>query len=740
MVALEELSDTERLVWDAFPTGRLVNLLTGTAEDDDPAAGEHWGEDRQVRAEVLLALLSGAVRAEPGQAGVVNVQGARVVGSIGLPGATFSHAFSLNRCYIGDGIDLTAATTASVCLSNCHVGRVVVANMKISGTFILNGSHLTGKDEAALNAYGLSVTGDMQGIGGFIAEGGVILQGATIGGSLLLSGAHLDGKDRPALAASLLTVTGVMACNEGFRADGQITLDSASVGMGIAFMDAHLDGKEEAAVSASHLKVGGDMLCNQTTAEGGMNLVASKIGGLLAFNGAHLNGKNEPGINTMTAEIDSLQPDGAHLKGRDEPALNASGLTVTGDMLGVGGFRADGGVILLGARIGGSLVLSGAHLDGKNRPALTASLLTVTGIMQCDKEFRADGQIILDSASVGMSISFTNAHLDGKEEAAVRASHLKVGGGMLCNQTTAEGGMNLLASKIGGLLAFDGAHLNSRTGAALFACMLDVTGDVSFNKHGDEPFHAEGQINMMNGSVGGNLQFRGARLDGKDELALLADGLSVTRLLLCDHGFRANGGISLRNAKIGNLADEKESWPEGLYLDGLAYDEMTDMPAGVRLDWLRQSPEYRAQPYEQLATYYRRLGHDDQARIVLLAKQRARRRQHPLLLRGWGWLQDALAGYGYAPGRALLLLAGAFVTGWLIFRSHRPPAADPAMHPVFNAALYTLDVLVPAPGLGQASDWSPQGAELALAAGLHILGWLLAITVIAAITRSFSRS
>jgi CRISPR-associated protein Csb2 len=44
-------------------------------------------------------------------------------------------------------------------------------------------------------------------------------------------------------------------------------------------------------------------------------------------------------------------------------------------------------------------------------------------------------------------------------------------------------------------------------------------------------------------------------------------------------------------------------------------------------------------------------------------------------------------------------------------------------HPVFNAALYTLDVLIPAPALGQASDFDPQGATLALAAGLHILGW-----------------
>ena len=103
-------------------------------------------------------------------------------------------------------------------------------------------------------------------------------------------------------------------------------------------------------------------------------------------------------------------------------------------------------------------------------------------------------------------------------------------------------------------------------------------------------------------------------------------------------------------------------------------------------------------------------------------------------------LQDVLAGYGYAPGRALLLLAGAFIAGWLVFNTRHPIPVGPGPHPVFNAALYTLDVLIPAPALGQASDFDPQGAELAVAGGLHILGWLLAITVIAAITRSFSRN
>ena len=83
MVVAGDLSDAERRVWDAFPAGSLVEFGTGKAEDDDPAAGEGWGLDRQVRAEVLAALLCGAVEVEPGQIGEIHLRRARVTGEIG---------------------------------------------------------------------------------------------------------------------------------------------------------------------------------------------------------------------------------------------------------------------------------------------------------------------------------------------------------------------------------------------------------------------------------------------------------------------------------------------------------------------------------------------------------------------------------------------------------------------------------------------------------------------------------
>ena len=664
MVIAGDLSDAERRVWDAFPTGRPVVFGTGNAEDDDPAGGEGWGPDRQVRVEVLAALLCGAVEVEPGQAGEIHLDRARVIGKLKFPGATFKHRLRLDECYIGDGIDLKEATTRTLDLRGCHVGAIYLEYAKINGAFNLRGAHLDGKDGPALTADGLTVTAGMFCDQGFQADGEIRLLGASIGGQFNLSGAHLDGKDGPALTADGLTVTGEMFCDQGFQADGEISLLGASIGGQFNLSGAHLDGKDGLALTADGLTVTGEMFCvGGFQADGEIRLLAASIGGQLAFSGAHLDGK-------------------------DGPALTADGLTVTGEMFCDQGFQADGEISLLGASIGGQFNLRGAHLDGKDGPALTAQGLTVTGEMFCDQGFQADGEISLLGASIGGQFNLSGAHLDGKDGPALTADGLTVTAGMLC---------------------VDG-------------------------------FQADGEIRLLAASIGGQFNLRGAHLDGKDRPALNAQRLTVTGEMFCLGGFQADGEISLVSAKLGMLVDERESWPQLLSLGGLTYGDLIYMPARERLDWLNRSVYYSPQPYEQLAGYYRRLGHDDQARRVLLAKQRQRRRQRPWWARWWGWLQDVLAGYGYAPGRALLLLAGAFVAGWLVFSTRHPIPVGPGPHPAFNAALYTLDVLIPAPTLGQASDFDPEGIGLAVAAGLHVLGWLLAITVIAAITRSFSRT
>jgi hypothetical protein len=419
-------------------------------------------------------------------------------------------------------------------------------------------------------------------------------------------------------------------------------------------------------------------------------------------------------------------------------------MAVAGNMF-CGKFHADGEIRMIGASVGGQLNFDDAQLAAKDGAALTADGMSIAADMFCRAGFRADGQIRLPGATIGGQLVFSDAQLTGKDGPALDAERLTVSGTMYCDEEfRAEGLISLREARLGGL-NFANGQLDGKDGPALDADGLMVSGDMFCSGE----FRANGTISLIDATVN-FLSFRDAHLAGKNGTALNAERLTVNGAMFCDGRFEADGKISLFGANVGVLADAQESWPNSLDLDGFTYRDLRPpYPADKRLAWLRRSEQspsnrgrlkYQSQPYEQLAAYYRRQGRDDEARRVLLATQRARTRNRRRTTRWWGWLQDGLAGYGYAPGRALALLAVAFVAGWLFFRAHHPPAVSPGQHMSFNAALYTLNLLIPVPGLGQTSDWNPHGVLLAVAAGLRLLGWLLAITVIAAITRALSRN
>jgi adhesin HecA-like repeat protein len=393
---------------------------------------------------------------------------------------------------------------------------------------------------------------------------------------------------------------------------------------------------------------------------------------------------------------------------------------------------------LKGTQINGGLSLNGAHLTNPNGYALAADGMTVTGSMLCQDGFQAEGGIRLTGARIGGSLGLSGAHLTNPDGCALTADGMTVTGGIFCRDGfQAEGEIRLTGANIGGQFTLNGAHLTNPDGYALSADDMTVTYDM-FCRDG---FQAKGGIRLLGARIGGSLDLNGARLTNPDGYALAADRMTVTGGMSCRDGFQAKGGIRLLGARIGALLDDPASWPSRLVLDGLAYGDLRAyLPARRRLVWLGRMGGYRAQPYEELAAYYRRLGHDEQARRVLLAKFRARTKERPWWARFWGWFQDVLAGYGYAPGRAVAWLTGVFIGGWAYFGFHHPAPAKPQDHPVFHAALYALDLMLPAPSLDQEQSWDPQGTVLGVATTLRIFGWLLAIAVVASMTRALSRN
>ena len=188
------------------------------------------------------------------------------------------------------------------------------------------------------------------------------------------------------------------------------------------------------------------------------------------------------------------------------------------------------------------------------------------------------------------------------------------------------------------------------------------------------------------------------------------------------------------------LRDTPGRWPARLRLDGLSYGALD--PPGTseqRQDWLRRDYDgYRPQPYEQLASRYRQLGNDKEARNVLLAGQWRRRESLGPIPKAWGYLQDFTVGYGYRPWYSALWLTVLLIVGTVAFSLQHPtPVHSP--HPAFIPLIYTLDLLLPVIDFGQEHEFIPHGLQAWLAYGLIAAGWILATTIAAGITRALRR-
>ncbi|MDF5752219.1 hypothetical protein [Spongiactinospora sp. TRM90649] len=504
------LTPPERRVWNAFPTGKWVDLRVGDRERDDPAVGADWGPERTIRAEVLVALLLGVRDPEPGRTPGLRLAGARITGPLDLSDATVTSKIHLLNCLLTDVVDLTDASVHGVRLRGCDLHRLRGARCTVDGLLELDGSRV---------------------------HRGIRLDNARVTGQLRMSHLHVAAPQRR-----------------------------------------------------------------------GQNSV-SKHDVRRPFSAAELE---ERGITA------------------DRWALWAGGLTVEGGAF-MRELNATGGLRLIGGRFNGGLYLRGA--------------------------------------------------------------------------------------KVSGPMAVNGDHLQASA--------------VEFS----DGFHAEGTVRLRGARIDGVLSFSGADIDTPGSRALHLSHMQVDELILTAGSI--DGAINLGYSRIGVLLDRPDAYHEHVHLNGLVYESLRgDWSVADRLRWLSLDPDgYRPQPYEQLAAWYRRIGHEPDARRVLLAKQRERRATLRLAGRVWGRLLDAIVGYGYRPWLAGVWAAVLLVIGTTVFRFMPPAKIDMEEVRSFDAFVYTLDLLVPVSVFEQRGAWEPVGWTQWLANVLIAAGWVLATALIAGATR-----
>ena len=365
----------------------------------------------------------------------------------------------------------------------------------------------------------------------------------------------------------------------------------------------------------------------------------------------------------------------------------------------------------------------------------------------------------------------------------------------------AMGEVRLLGAKLGGSLACNGARLTAgETGMALNADGLEATGTVFLRG-----LEATGEVRLPGAKLGGDLDCNGARLTaakspqtGERGKALNLQGARVTGVLFLRDGATVSGVLVLTEADIGTIVDDPGCWPKAgdLVVDGCRYGAFvggSPVDARRRIDWLLLQPkshldsDFRPQPWEECARVLRAMGHEADARAVLIEKEKRQRkarrdrlrREHLYEDAAWFSFWDALMGittrYGRQPLLAFAWLAGLILLGLGVFEGARNAEAlkpndsialrsaewvdcvpgaerysgegsqlacfleqpEGRGYPAFNPLVYSADALLPIFDLGMQEYWVAdentgfgQGARVYL--WVHVtLGWALSLLAVA---------
>ena len=345
-----------------------------------------------------------------------------------------------------------------------------------------------------------------------------------------------------------------------------------------------------------------------------------------------------------------------------------------------------GEVELTSAHIGGQLDCTGGQFSNPNDIALNADGLTVDAGMFCRKGFLATGEVHLLGAHIRGQLDCTGGHFANSGGVALTADELTIDGSLLCREGfSATGEVRLLGAHIGGVLDCTDGHFSNPNSSALTADRLTVDGSLLCR----EGFSATGEVRLLGAHIGGVLDCMGGQFSNPDGSALNLWGATVAGPL---HMAPAvlQGILDLTAAKTSSYHDDPAFWPYTLRLDRFVYDALEGASTTERLEWLRRNQrDYSPQIYEQLAAVYRRTGHDEDARRILIAKQRRRFAQGNLAGKLGGFLLDCTVGYGYRTWLALVWLAGLLALGTYLFgyayRGDLTPASKTNVPPPFQS-------------------------------------------------------
>ncbi len=660
-------------------------------------------EYNSIRPDFLEWLLTARSLASQIAARGIFLRGAYISGDLNLEGARLLHRLFLRQCYLEGTLTLTEATCRTIHIVGSYVEAVQGEYAKIRGSFEIKRT---------------------------TCPGGVNFLGVRISGNFTASGAKLGNGQSYALLLSRARIQGAVFLDQNFEATGDVRLVGTQVGLSISLITAKLRNQSSVALLGDTLNVRGSLILDQAEIAGEVRLGGAYIGRQLIARGTR--------IESLTGV-----------------ALRGYKMRIAADVGMSEGFYAKGSIRMSGSVIGGELSFMGARIENPQGDALQATLMKVDGHLELSNGFEAIGRVALDESVIGGQLRCNSGGFYNVGGVALQAYSIQVGGDMLFEEGfTAVGQVYLRGSTTRGQIVFSNASLYHPKNRALEAGDVTVRRNLVLGKG----FYVEGSVNLRAAIIRGNLEMRHAHIQAPQMQALRAEHIRVGgRLIL--RGSTIQGILNLQHARVGLIYDDEMSWPEpgNLQIDGLEYEgfegELVPLTAQARLSWIRRIlPEFRPQPYEQLAKVFSHLGMDNEATDILIAKENDRLRYagpRPIQRFGRYILRYTIA-YGYRPWLALFWAAGFLLMGTFVFQLAYlnklivPASAEvlvseaylrdrslPPDYPPFEGWAYALDTFLPLVSLFLEEYWLPDGthplgALVRFYLWIHITaGWLL---------------
>jgi hypothetical protein len=416
-------------------------------------------------------------------------------------------------------------------------------------------------------------------------------------------------------------------------------------------------------------------------------------------------------------------------------------------------------------------IINRLFLDGSSLPGLQAERMEARGGVYL-RAAQVVGEVRIREARLGGNLECDGATVRVARGYALNAGAIEVQS-IFARGSVLDGGIDLAGAKMVADFDCTGAEISNTEGAAISAQEMDTRGGIVLRK-----VRIDGEATFVASRVEGDLDCTDAVLNNPGRNALDMSRMEIEGAFFLEGDAKPNGALVLTGASIGTIHDKESCWPAkgDLLLNRCRYGGFINSPvdARSRLDWLsRQTPErwgedFWPQPYEQLASVFREMGHIEDARAVLIVKERLQRRARRArasnpVLRAILLAQDVVlavtVAYGRQPLLAFVWLCLFWGVGVAVYsNAERLGALKPnsavvlrspewtlcgvdrsqqrflsvtqqlvngraetgqtqlacfreqwevASYPEFNAWMYSLDALLPVIEIGQKAFWRP---------------------------------